>query len=104
MADIRPLLLTAQPPLSQAYAERDSGFPFRLSLPTVAPGQIAGALRSASLALHILPHKGEKAPQERFSEESFRTRFHFGNAFLYSSTTGLHAHRRRKPAAHSKLG
>jgi len=40
--------------------ERDSGFPFRLSLPTVAPGPFAGALRFVSLALHILPHKGER--------------------------------------------
>jgi hypothetical protein len=29
-------------------------------LPTVAPGQIPGALRFVSLALHILPHKGER--------------------------------------------
>jgi len=29
--------------------------PFRLSLPTVAPGQFPGALRFVSLALHILP-------------------------------------------------
>src|SRR3954451_15755474 len=46
--------------LSQTNAERDSGFPFRLSLPTVAPGPFAGALRFVSLALHILPHKGER--------------------------------------------
>jgi hypothetical protein len=32
----------------------------RLSPPTVAPGQIPGALRFVSLALHILPHKGER--------------------------------------------
>jgi len=32
----------------------------RLSLPTVAPGQTPGALRFVSLALHILPHKGER--------------------------------------------
>ena len=56
----RPLLLTAQLVYAQASAERDSGFPFRLSLPTVAPGPFAGALRFVSLALHILPHKGER--------------------------------------------
>jgi len=39
---------------------RDSGFPLRLSLPTVVPGQTPGALRFVSLALHILPHKGER--------------------------------------------
>src|SRR5690242_13253080 len=61
MADFRrPLLLTAQAYQEQASAERASGFPFRLSLPTVAPGHIPGALRFASLALHILPHKGER--------------------------------------------
>jgi hypothetical protein len=48
-------LLTRKP-----APERDSGFPFRLSLPTVAPGPFAGALRFVSLALHILPHKGER--------------------------------------------
>lgn len=31
-----------------------------LMLPTVAPGQIPGALRFVSLALHILSHKGER--------------------------------------------
>jgi len=39
---------------------RDSGFPFRLTLPTVAPGQIPGALRFVSPALHIPPQKGER--------------------------------------------
>ena len=48
--------------------ERDSGFPVRLTLPTVAPGQIPGALRFVSLALHILRERA-KAPQARFSEE-----------------------------------
>ena len=50
---------------------QDSGFLLRLSLPTVAPGPIPGALRFASLALHI-PHIAWKAPQVRFSEENFR--------------------------------
>lgn len=54
----RPLLLTAPVHKHKPVLERDAGFPFRLSLPTVAPGQIAGALRFVSLALHILPHKG----------------------------------------------
>jgi len=38
---------------------RDSGFPLRLTPPTVAPGQTPGALRFVSLALHIPSHKGE---------------------------------------------
>src|SRR5215831_4095009 len=50
--------LFAQVPTCQRT--RDSGFPLRLSLPTVAPGQTPGALRFVSLALHILPHKGER--------------------------------------------
>jgi hypothetical protein len=59
--------------------------PLRLSPPTVAPGQTAGALRFVSLALHILPQSW-KAPQERFSEENFRTSTSSGNAFLNRST------------------
>jgi hypothetical protein len=59
--------------------------PLRLSPPTVAPGQTAGALRFVSLALHILPQSW-KAPQERFSEENFRTskhsEMHFSIALL----------------------
>jgi len=45
---------------SHLQRTRDSGFPLRLTLPTVAPGQTPGALRFVSLALHILPHKGER--------------------------------------------
>ena len=44
----------------RAKRRRDDGFPFRLTPPTVAPGQFPGALRFVSLALHILPHKGER--------------------------------------------
>ena len=63
MADrSQPFLLTAH------KCRRDSGILFRLTLPTVAPGQTPGALRFVSLALHI-PHKRMEAPQERFSEE-----------------------------------
>src|SRR5208282_3081689 len=48
---------------------------------------------------------GQKAPQERFSEESFRACTALGNAFLYSSTASpLHTQPRRKPTAHSKPG
>ena len=60
---------------------RDSGFPLRLTLPTVAPGQTPGALRFVSLALHILS-QGRKAPQVRFSEECFRIALLCGNLFL----------------------
>jgi hypothetical protein len=48
----QPLLLTVN--------RQDSGFLFRLTLSTVAPGLIAGALRFASLALHVISHKGER--------------------------------------------
>jgi hypothetical protein len=58
----------------------------RFMLPTVAPGKNSGVLRIASSVLHILPQTtfapdsgapaalviGQKAAQERFSEESFR--------------------------------
>ena len=77
----QPLLLTAH------KCRRDSGFLFRLTLPTVTPGQTAGAFRFVSPALHIPPQTtvapglaasealtiGRKAPQERFSEECLRT-------------------------------
>jgi len=46
--------------LTASWRRRDSGFPFRLTLPTVAPGQTPGALRFVSLALHILPRKGRR--------------------------------------------
>jgi hypothetical protein len=67
-------------------------------LPTVMPGQNAGALRFVSLVLHIPPQAtgtadsagpealtiGRKAPQERFSEESLqsynRLETHFSKA------------------------
>jgi hypothetical protein len=71
--------------LSQTNAERDSGFPFRLSLPTVAPGPFAGALRFVSLALHILPHKGERR-RRNVSARKVSEPDKVGNAFLYSST------------------
>jgi hypothetical protein len=58
----------------------------RFMLPTVAPGKNSGVLRIGSSVLHILPQTtaapdsgapaalviGQKAAQERFSEESFR--------------------------------
>jgi hypothetical protein len=73
-------------------------------LPTVAPGKKPGALRIASSVLHILSQTtirvstsgaqaalviGQKAAQERFSEESFRNskaRYFSENVFLKSST------------------
>jgi hypothetical protein len=62
------------------------GSQLRFMLPTVAPGKNSGVLRIASSVLHILPQTtvapdsgtpaalviGQKAAQERFSEESFR--------------------------------
>jgi len=45
--------------ISNSSRQRDSGFPVRLTLPTVAPGPTSGALRFVSLALHIPSHKGE---------------------------------------------
>jgi len=72
----RPLLLVPYCAASRTGAlTRDSGFPLRLTLPTVAPGQTPGALRFVSLALHILS-QGRKAPQVRFSEECFRILLH----------------------------
>jgi hypothetical protein len=40
--------------------ERDSGFRFRHSPPTVAPGQNCGGAPFRQLALHILSHKDER--------------------------------------------
>ncbi len=86
----QPLLLAVQPFQAQADAERDSGFPFRLSLPTVAPGQIAGALRIVSLALHILPHKGERRRRNvlarKVSGLNFYSETRFSTAQLPAST------------------
>ena len=71
--------------------ERDSGFPFRLSLPTVAPGPFAGALRFVSLALHILPHKGERRRRNvsarKVSEPDAESETHFSTAQLPSPRT-----------------
>jgi len=84
---------------AHSIAEKDSGFPIRFALSTVAPGQTSGVLRFASSILHILPQttgthesivpdaRGRKAAQEYFSEESFRTQTQPGNVFLKSSTT-----------------
>jgi len=71
----------------------------RFMLPTVAPGKNSGVLRIASSVLHILPQTtvapdsgapaalviGQKAAQERFSEESFRY-------FTYLLTTSPETH------------
>jgi hypothetical protein len=40
--------------VTHRITERDSGFPTRFMLPTVAPGQNPGVLRIASAVLHIL--------------------------------------------------
>ena len=78
--------------LSQTNAERDSGFPFRLSLPTVAPGPFAGALRFVSLALHILPHKGERRRRNvsaRKASESTQYPERTASSFFSSSASPL---------------
>jgi hypothetical protein len=60
--------------------ERDSGFRFRHSPPTVAPGQSCGGAPFRQLALHILPHKDErhrrsisarKLPKHNASSETY---------------------------------
>ena len=85
----RPLLLIVY---RACALTRDSGFPLRLTPPTVAPGQTPGALRFVSLALHILS-QGRKAPQARFSEECFRpypdpeTRFSKARPLLFTVCT-----------------
>jgi hypothetical protein len=69
---------------------RDSGFPFRLTLPTVAPGQTTGALRFVSLALHILSQKGERhrryVSARKVPEPDFNSETHFSTAQLPIST------------------
>jgi len=60
------LLLTKQ----NAGEILDSRSDFRC--PTVAPGQIPGALRFVSLALHVLPHR-VKGSAGLFQRGSFRT-------------------------------
>ena len=53
-------------------------------LPTVAPGPTAGALRFVSLALHILPHKGERRRRHvsarKVPEPYFHPETHFSKA------------------------
>jgi hypothetical protein len=55
-----------------------------LMLPTVAPGQTPGALRFASLALHILSHKGERRRRNvsarKVSETYFDPETYFSKA------------------------
>src|SRR5271165_4145742 len=68
-------------PRFQQSRRRDSGFLFRLSLPTVAPGQTPGALRFVSLALHVLPHKGGRRRRyvsaRKVSEPYYHPETHF---------------------------
>ena len=63
--------------------------PFRLSLPTVAPGQTPGALRFVSLALHILPQKGGRhrrnVSARKVSEPALHPETHFSIALLQVS-------------------
>ena len=79
----QPLLLTGH--------RQDSGFPIRLSLPTVAPGPIPGALRFVSLALHILPHSVEGAAGA-FQRGKFPNRDRIGNALKSSLQVSRTAH------------
>src|SRR5579864_2743218 len=62
-----------------------------------------GAFRFVSLALHILPTIGRKAPQERFSEERLRIYTH--PETHYSPAVNFwHTHRTRKLTTYSKHG
>jgi hypothetical protein len=67
-----------------SQCRRDSGF--RLTLPTVAPGQFPGVLRFASLALHILPQKGGRhrryVSARKISELELRSKTPFTTAYL----------------------
>ena len=58
--------------ITTSKRRRDSGFPFRLTLPTVAPGQTPGALRFVSLPLHILPQKGGRHRRSISARKNFR--------------------------------
>src|SRR5580704_2876683 len=64
----------------------------RFALPTVAPGQNSGGTPFRQPCPAYPSTKGRKAPQERFSEESFRSyNSSSGNVFLfvYSSTASF---------------
>ena len=58
MAGSKPTIPSHRARYANAGEILDSRSDFML--PTVAPGPTAGALRFVSLALHILPHKGER--------------------------------------------
>ncbi len=80
-------------PRSMAFTrprQRDSGFLFRLTFAAdggARPNSGGTPFRQPCPAYPST--KGRKAPQERFSEESFRTCTSSGNVFLYSSTATL---------------
>jgi hypothetical protein len=85
MADIRrPLLLTAQPLITDQRRER-FWIPVQAFAADGGARPNAGALRFVSLALHILPHKGERR-RRNVSARKVSEPDKVGNAFLYSST------------------
>ena len=74
---------------SHPQPTRDSGFPLRLTLPTVAPGQTPGALRFVSLALHILSHKGERRRRHVSARNVSEPHF-FNSETRFSKALPLH--------------
>lgn len=68
--------------------ERDSGFRFRHSLPTVAPGQNSGGAPFRQPCSAYPSASGRKAPQARFSEEVFKPQRSFEDVFLKSFRAG----------------
>ena len=85
MADIRrPLLLTGQPLITDQRRER-FWIPVQAFAADGGARPNAGALRFVSLALHILPHKGERR-RRNVSARKVSEPDKVGNAFLYSST------------------
>jgi hypothetical protein len=90
MADIRrPLLLTAQPLITDQRRER-FWIPVQAFAADGGARPNAGALRFVSLALHILPHKGERRRRNvsarKVSEPDAESETHFSTAQLPVST------------------
>ena len=91
MADIRrPLLLTGQPLITDQRRER-FWIPVQAFAADGGARPNAGALRSVSLALHILPHKGERRRRNvsarKVSEPDAESETHFSTAQLPSPRT-----------------
>ncbi len=79
----QPLLLVSYRAVTRMRVlTRDSGFPLRLTPPTVAPGQTPGALRFVSLALHIPSHKGEGRRRHVSARNASESNLHPETLFL----------------------